>query len=102
MVTDGKPRVDIDRFRISPSGQVVARDAPMAGRPGVRLDASEERLAASDGYDWRVALSRVSQCPQRQDALRDQLMDMYCIAIRFGLYDAADYLRRRFGHEDFE
>lgn len=31
---------------------------------------------------------------QRQDSLSDQLDDLLTLAIFFGMYDAADYLRR--------
>lgn len=33
--------------------------------------------------------------PQRQDALSDQLADLYILAVRAGLYDAADWLTAR-------
>ena len=30
--------------------------------------------------------------PQRQDSLQDQLRDLYAVAVRMGMYDAADYV----------
>lgn len=41
----------------------------------------------------QVELDKVLQCPQRQDSLIDQLADLRIIANKFGLYDAADYLK---------
>lgn len=41
------------------------------------------------------ALARVPSLPQRQDALADQLRDLATVADRMGLYDAADFLRKR-------
>ena len=35
----------------------------------------------------------IPQQPQRQDALNDQLKDLYVAAIRFGMYDAADWMK---------
>lgn len=34
------------------------------------------------------------QLPQRQDALIEQLRDLAPVAERYGMYDAADWLRR--------
>lgn len=33
--------------------------------------------------------------PQRQDSLMDQFDDLMVLAVLFGLYDAADYLKDR-------
>jgi hypothetical protein len=43
--------------------------------------------------NWKEELKKVSQCPQRQDSLMEQLYDLRKIANRFGFYDAADYIR---------
>jgi len=43
---------------------------------------------------WKEELNNVKQCPQRQDSLTDQLKDLYQIANKFGLYDAADFVRK--------
>ncbi len=43
--------------------------------------------------NWKEELEKVEQCPQRQDSTTDQLVDLYVIANRFGLYDAADFLK---------
>lgn len=42
--------------------------------------------------NWENELKKLSQYPQRQDSLYDQLTDLIKIANKFGLYDAADYL----------
>lgn len=42
----------------------------------------------------KAHLPEVPQFPQRQDSLTDQLQDLYAVACRLGMYDAADYLRR--------
>ena len=38
-------------------------------------------------------LSNVESMPQRQDSTRDQLLDIIVVAEKFGMYDAADYLK---------
>lgn len=43
---------------------------------------------------WLKELTKVTQCPQRQDSVVDQLKDLYTIANRFGFYDVADYIRK--------
>lgn len=47
---------------------------------------------------WKEELSKVdhANCPQRQDSLTDQMIDLYQIANKFGFYDAADYIRNTF------
>jgi len=40
-----------------------------------------------------TVLKQIPQQKQRQDALNDQLKDLYGVANRLGMYDAADYLR---------
>lgn len=42
---------------------------------------------------WEEELLKVEQCPQRQDSTTDQLVDLYVIANKFGLYDAADFIK---------
>lgn len=37
----------------------------------------------------------VPRQPQRQDALQDQLADLYMWAVRLGMYDAAEWLWQR-------
>lgn len=44
---------------------------------------------------WRKELNKVNICPQRQDSVKDQMKDLIVIANKFGLYDAADYLRKQ-------
>jgi len=45
---------------------------------------------------WKKELNKVKQCPQRQDAIVDQMIDLHYIANKFGFYDAADYIKRVF------
>jgi len=45
---------------------------------------------------WKEQLKKVKQCPQRQDSLVEQMYDLHAIANKFGLYDAADSIKRRF------
>lgn len=43
--------------------------------------------------NWETEFEKVVQCHQRQDSTQSQLNDLYHIANRFGLYDAADAIR---------
>jgi len=43
---------------------------------------------------WEIELQKVDQLPQTQEALTDQLVKLWIIANKFGLYDAADYIKR--------
>jgi len=45
-----------------------------------------------------VDLADVPQQRQRQDALDDQLHDLIYVANKFGMYDAADYLKKLLGN----
>jgi hypothetical protein len=45
----------------------------------------------------RRELSKIRQLSQRQDSQQEQLRDLYYIANKFGLYDAADYIREAAG-----
>lgn len=45
---------------------------------------------------WKQELKKVGKCPQRQDSLTDQMVDLALIADKFGFYDAADYIRSNF------
>ena len=38
-------------------------------------------------------LAKLTQQPQRQDGITDQLRDLYAFANKLGLYDAADLIR---------
>jgi hypothetical protein len=46
---------------------------------------------------WQVELSKVSQLGQSQDSVTAQLIKLIPIANKFGLYDAADYIKRAVG-----
>lgn len=50
------------------------------------LDATLEKLR-------EIELQKVNQLPQTQEALNDQLRKLWVIANKFGLYDAADYVK---------
>lgn len=41
---------------------------------------------------WKEELEKVEQCSQRQDGTLQQMQDLHTIAVRFGLYDAADLI----------
>lgn len=43
-------------------------------------------------YTWQEEIKNIHQCPQRQDALNNQLRDLIPVANKLGFYDAADYL----------
>jgi hypothetical protein len=43
---------------------------------------------------WKTELMKIKQCPQRQDALNNQLADLAIVANKLGFYDAADYLKK--------
>jgi len=45
---------------------------------------------------WKEQLKKVDRCPQRHDSMAEQMYDLYMIANKFGLYDAADYIKRNF------
>jgi hypothetical protein len=45
---------------------------------------------------WINELRKIDQLPQRQDSTNEQMVDLYTIANKFGLYDAADYIRENF------
>lgn len=43
------------------------------------------------------ALPPANEMPQRQDATKDQLRDLYILANRAKMYDAADVIKRLLG-----
>lgn len=43
---------------------------------------------------WKKELLKVNQVPQTQEDLVSQLKKLYVIANKFGLYDAADFIRK--------
>jgi len=45
---------------------------------------------------WVKELKKVKQQPQTQENLDSQLVKMYAIANKFGLYDAADFIKNIF------
>lgn len=45
---------------------------------------------------WKEEMKKLNKCPQRQDSLTDQMIDLYLIAVRLGFYDASDYIKKEF------
>ena len=50
--------------------------------------------AESDSVQRLVSASDITQQPQRQDSLSNQLHDLARVASKLGMYDAADFLAR--------
>jgi CRISPR/Cas system-associated protein Csm6 len=50
--------------------------------------------------DDAVRVSKGVAANQSQESLDDQLKDMLVLATRFGLYDAADWLKDLLGHRE--
>jgi hypothetical protein len=50
--------------------------------------------------DDAVRVSQGVAANQSQESLDDQLKDMHVLATRFGLYDAADWLKDLLGHRE--
>ena len=44
--------------------------------------------------DLAKAIEAMPKQDQRQDSLMDQLEDLSLVAVRLGMYDASDYLRK--------
>lgn len=55
-------------------------------RPEALVDDTDGHMRASEKLVWP------EQQPQRQDSLRQQLIDLHVVASRLGMYDAADWL----------
>lgn len=60
-----------------------------------RANAARLRAAAETGNKFNP--SWISQMPQRQDSLEDQLRDLIAVANRLGMYDAADWVKQGMG-----
>lgn len=45
---------------------------------------------------WREEINKLKKCPQRQDSVSEQMIDLYSIAVKLGFYDASDYIKRAF------
>lgn len=41
-------------------------------------------------------INKINQCSQRQDSLTEQMLYLYIVANKLGLYDAADYIKNTF------
>ena len=50
--------------------------------------------AEGDSVQRLVSASDITQQPQRQDSLSNQLHDLARVASKLGMYDAADFLAR--------
>lgn len=66
----------------------------------LNVESKEELLSGDCYYEYeqnknsiKVELEKVNQCPQNQDSLNTQLIILYHIANKFGLYDAADFIK---------
>ena len=42
-----------------------------------------------------VDMSKIPELPQRQDSTYEQLKDLYVVANKLGMYDAADFIKAR-------
>lgn len=49
----------------------------------------------STGSPVYATLQKLSQKPQRQDSLTNQLIDLKSIAVKEGMYDAVDWINNR-------
>lgn len=49
---------------------------------------------------WREELDKIEKCPQRQDSVTDQMIDLYSVAVKLGFYDAADYIKKVFVEDE--
>ena len=47
--------------------------------------------------DTKELLKQIPQLPQRQDSTQAQLRDLWAVANKLGLYDAADAIRKMAG-----
>lgn len=41
---------------------------------------------------WKTEISKIQKCPQRQDSLQEQLIDLISIANELGFYDASKFI----------
>lgn len=46
--------------------------------------------------NWRDEVYKLEKCPQRQDSVTEQMIDLIEVANKLGFYDASDYIRRVF------
>lgn len=63
------------------------------------MDKSKDGIESIDKLHypfWKKQLRKIEQCPQRQDSVTDQMIDLRYIANKFGFYDAADYIKKVF------
>ncbi|MCA1066072.1 hypothetical protein QTG56_25720 (plasmid) [Rossellomorea sp. AcN35-11] len=49
--------------------------------------------AVQKGANWKEEMKKVKDCPQRQDAALDQLIDLYWVSTKLGFYDAGDVIQ---------
>lgn len=45
---------------------------------------------------WKEEAKKLDQCNQWQDSVVDQMCDLYDVANKLGMYDAADYIKAYF------
>ena len=53
----------------------------------------DKNITMDNAIKRNRVLSIIPSQPQRQDSLTDQLEDLYVVATRLGMYDAADVVR---------
>lgn len=54
---------------------------------------SAKALLGDSFANWKEFIDSAPKFRQRQDAMNNQLKDLYYVANKLGFYDAADYLR---------
>jgi hypothetical protein len=60
------------------------------------MDKFSDLLKENSEWLGHKELKKIQKLPQRQDSLSEQMQDLYHVANHFGLYDAADYIRKNF------
>lgn len=58
------------------------------------------KYGKSSSPSLETELAKVRKLPGRQDSTTDQLRDLYAIAIRFGMQDAAIFVRQQVEQAD--
>jgi hypothetical protein len=46
--------------------------------------------------NWKEEVGKIKQCPQRQDSMSEQAVDLIEVANKLGFYDISDYLTKAF------
>jgi len=48
---------------------------------------------SSNSNSWLIEFIKINQCPQREDALENQLNDLSLVAEKLGMYYAAHFIK---------